>query len=174
VAHSLIGDAFVRGLSGGEKRRVSIAVELLTQPGVLLLDEPTTGLDSTNAARVVDIMAALATSGVTVIMSIHQPRPDIFHLMDRVLLLSGSGEVRAGEMYARTQHAARTPTILKRVMLCLQVVYSGLAEGCAEHLTGLGIALPGSIAVPDWLLDTVIRSPRAVVVELVDGYKSSR
>jgi ABC-type multidrug transport system ATPase subunit len=93
VANSFIGDAFVRGLSGGEKRRVSIAVELLTRPGLLLLDEPTTGLDSTNAARVVDIMAALARAGVTVVMSIHQPRPDIFRLMDRVLLLSGDGQV---------------------------------------------------------------------------------
>ena len=78
---------------GGEKRRVSIAVELLTRPGVLFLDEPTTGLDSTNAAKVVDIMAGLAQQGVTVIMSIHQPRPDIFRLMDRVLLLSGEGQV---------------------------------------------------------------------------------
>jgi ABC-type multidrug transport system ATPase subunit len=93
VAHSYIGDAFVRGLSGGEKRRLSIGVELLTRPGVLMLDEPTTGLDSTNAARVVDIMAGLAAAGVTVLMSIHQPRPDIFRLMDRVLLLSGFGEV---------------------------------------------------------------------------------
>ena len=54
------------------------------------------GLDSTNAARVVDIMARLAhEGGVTVIMSIHQPRPDIFRLMDRAMLLSGNGEVRA-------------------------------------------------------------------------------
>ena len=43
VANSLIGDAFMRGLSGGEQRRVSIAAELLTQPGIALLDEPTTG-----------------------------------------------------------------------------------------------------------------------------------
>ena len=95
VAHSFIGDSFVRGLSGGEKRRVSIAVELLCAPGLLLLDEPTTGLDSTNAARVVDILARLAREGgITVIMSIHQPRPDIFRLMDRAMLLSGNGEVR--------------------------------------------------------------------------------
>ena len=56
VAHSVIGGTLVRGISGGEKRRVSIAVELLSSAQVLLLDEPTTGLDSTNAAHVVDIL----------------------------------------------------------------------------------------------------------------------
>lgn len=103
VAHSFIGDAWVRGLSGGEKRRVAIGVELLTRPGVLLLDEPTTGLDSTNAARVVDIMSGAAAGGVTCVMSIHQPRPDIFRLMHRLLLLSSMGEVGAVHVHP---HAA--------------------------------------------------------------------
>ena len=79
-------------LKGGEKRRVSIAAELLTRPAVLFLDEPTTGLDSTNAARVVDVLQALAAGGgVNVLLSIHQPRPDIFRLMDRIMILSGAG-----------------------------------------------------------------------------------
>ena len=62
-------------------------------PGIMFLDEPTTGLDSTNAAKVVDILSGLGKNGVTVLLSIHQPRPDIFRLLDRVLELSGSGSV---------------------------------------------------------------------------------
>ncbi len=73
---------------------MSIAVELLTRPGLLLLDEPTSGQDSSNAAKVVDILARLAGQGVTVLLSIHQPRPDVFRLMDRLLILSGEGQVR--------------------------------------------------------------------------------
>ena len=59
------------------------------------------GLDSTNAATVVDILAELSAKGVNVIMSIHQPRPDVFRLIDRVLLFSGSGQARA----LRRKHA---------------------------------------------------------------------
>jgi ABC-type multidrug transport system ATPase subunit len=52
------------------------------------------GLDSSNAAKVVDILAGLAAAGVGVVLTIHQPRPDVFRLMHRVLLLSGRGQVR--------------------------------------------------------------------------------
>ncbi len=51
------------------------------------------GLDSSNAARVVDILSGLASAGVTVIITIHQPRPDVFNLMQRVLILSGDGRM---------------------------------------------------------------------------------
>lgn len=63
IQDSIIGDEFVRGVSGGEKRRVSIASELLTLPAVLFLDEPTTGLDSANAMNVVQIISEVARSG---------------------------------------------------------------------------------------------------------------
>ena len=52
-------------------------------------------MDSTNAANIVDILAELARGGVNVILTIHQPRPDVFRLMDTVLLISGNGQVKA-------------------------------------------------------------------------------
>jgi len=78
-----------RGLSGGEKRRVSIAVELVTSPAILFLDEPTSGLDAYNASKVVQCLKNLAGDfGRTVIMTIHQPRSNIFAMIDYVILLS--------------------------------------------------------------------------------------
>ena len=74
VAHSFIGDVTRRGISGGEKKRVSIGTELVATPFILFLDEPTTGLDSTNAAKVVDLLGELNGGGVTVALSIQQPR----------------------------------------------------------------------------------------------------
>ena len=65
------------------------------------------GLDSSNASRVVDILSGLASAGVTVIITIHQPRPDILRLMDRMLLLSDNGQVcphpSAGGMHMNSQ-----------------------------------------------------------------------
>ena len=86
-ADTLVGDHMLRGISGGEKRRLSIAIALLTEPGVIFLDEPTSGLD---AAMAFDVMASiqdLATSGRSVVFTIHQPRSNIFRMFDKLLLL---------------------------------------------------------------------------------------
>ena len=87
VKHSIIGGFIVRGLSGGEKKRLSIASELLLYPSVLILDEPTSGLDSFMAKTVVSILKDVSKSGVTVIMTIHQPSYRIFEMIDRLALM---------------------------------------------------------------------------------------
>ncbi|XP_025105777.1 LOW QUALITY PROTEIN: ATP-binding cassette sub-family G member 5-like [Pomacea canaliculata] len=88
VADSRIGGAVVRGISGGEKRRVTIAIQLLQDPDILLLDEPTTGLDSFTARHLVASLQQLARQGKLVVVSIHQPRSDIARLIDHIVLLS--------------------------------------------------------------------------------------
>eukprot|EP01113_Clastostelium_recurvatum_P028388 TRINITY_DN3435_c0_g1_i4.p1 TRINITY_DN3435_c0_g1~~TRINITY_DN3435_c0_g1_i4.p1 ORF type:complete len:1300 (-),score=267.02 TRINITY_DN3435_c0_g1_i4:132-3977(-) len=87
-ANTIIGDDTIRGISGGEKRRVSIAVQMLANPRLLFLDEPTTGLDSFSALIVVEILKQISRSGVSVVCSIHQPRSEIFRLFDRIIMLS--------------------------------------------------------------------------------------
>ena len=88
VTNSRIGGLNGRGLSGGEKRRVSVGIELVTDPAILFLDEPTSGLDSYNAHLLVQTLKKLAGSGKTVVCTIHQPRSDIFAMFDNVLALS--------------------------------------------------------------------------------------
>eukprot|EP01006_Ploeotia_vitrea_P052301 TRINITY_DN67669_c10_g1_i1.p1 TRINITY_DN67669_c10_g1~~TRINITY_DN67669_c10_g1_i1.p1 ORF type:complete len:685 (+),score=379.37 TRINITY_DN67669_c10_g1_i1:148-2202(+) len=87
-ADTRIGTVFQKGISGGQMRRVSIAVELLTLPTLLFLDEPTSGLDSASALRVMEILQSLAQLGHTIVCSIHQPSSDVFHMLDKVLLMN--------------------------------------------------------------------------------------
>lgn len=88
VQHSRVGNEHVRGISGGERRRVSIAVELVKNPAVLLLDEPTSGLDANSALTIMQILADLARNSKTIVVcSLHQPRSDICGLFDKLLVL---------------------------------------------------------------------------------------
>ncbi|XP_070210258.1 ATP-binding cassette sub-family G member 5-like [Littorina saxatilis] len=92
VADSRVGGAVVRGVSGGEKRRVTIALQLLKDPDILLLDEPTTGLDSFTARHLVASLQQIARQGKLVMLSLHQPRSDIAKMLDQTALMS-SGHV---------------------------------------------------------------------------------
>jgi len=78
----------IKGISGGEMKRLSFASEVLTNPPILFCDEPTSGLDSFMAASVMDMMMDLAKQGRTVICTIHQPSSQIFAKFDRLLLLA--------------------------------------------------------------------------------------
>ncbi|XP_061360558.1 ABC transporter G family member 5-like [Gastrolobium bilobum] len=89
VARSRVGDERVRGISGGERRRVSIGVEVIHDPNVLILDEPTSGLDSTSALQIIDMLKVMAESrGRTIILSVHQPGFRIVKLFNSILLLA--------------------------------------------------------------------------------------
>ncbi|KAK7244562.1 hypothetical protein RIF29_39386 [Crotalaria pallida] len=96
-ADNKIGNWHLRGISNGEKKRVSIGLEILTQPHVLLLDEPTSGLDSASAFYVVQALSNIACNGKIIICSIHQPSSETFNLFDDILLLSSGETVYFGE-----------------------------------------------------------------------------
>ncbi|XP_006344214.1 ABC transporter G family member 7 isoform X1 [Solanum tuberosum] len=95
-ADSRIGDAKVRGISGGEKKRLSLACELIASPSVVFADEPTTGLDAFQAERVMETLRQLAQDGHTVICSIHQPRGSVYAKFDDIVLLAGGSLIYAG------------------------------------------------------------------------------
>jgi ABC-type multidrug transport system ATPase subunit len=98
VADNKIGTVFVRGISGGEKRRCAIASQVLTLPKVIFLDEPTTGLDSAAAYNVMNAIVSMAKRyELTVIASIHQPSPETYSLFDKLLLLGHGKTLYFGE-----------------------------------------------------------------------------
>lgn len=88
VADSKVGTQFIRGVSGGERKRTSIGMELIIDPSILFLDEPTTGLDSSTANAVLLLLKRMSKQGRTIIFSIHQPRYSIFKLFDSLTLLA--------------------------------------------------------------------------------------
>jgi len=90
--HTMVGSENLRGLSGGERKRVAIGVELVSNPACLFLDEPTSGLDSWSALNVVHILKAISATGCTTICSIHQPSSEVFNSFDSLVLL-GHGNV---------------------------------------------------------------------------------
>lgn len=99
VADSRIGNEKIRGISGGERRRVSIGVDVIHDPAVLLLDEPTSRLDSFAALKIMKILKSMAeVHGRTVILSIHQPGFRILELFDSILLLSNGSTVHHGPL----------------------------------------------------------------------------
>ncbi|KAI4357886.1 hypothetical protein L6164_001805 [Bauhinia variegata] len=91
------GTAMFRGISGGERKRVSIGQEMLINPSLLLLDEPTSGLDSTTAQRIVSMLRGLALGGRTVVTTIHQPSSRLYRMFDKVVVLSDGYPIYSGQ-----------------------------------------------------------------------------
>ncbi|KAL8961415.1 MAG: hypothetical protein Q9193_002020 [Seirophora villosa] len=119
-----IGNNARKGCSGGEKRRTSLGVRMLCNPSVLFLDEVTTGLDALSAFQLVRTLKDLAAKGRTIIVTIHQPRSEIWNLFDRLVLLSEGN-----------------------------LIYSGLASESILHFHRLGHTLPEYMNPAEFLID---------------------
>lgn len=132
IRDSLIGseEGRGRGISGGEKRRVGIACELVTSPSILFLDEPTSGLDAYNAYNVIECLVTLAkTYNRTIVLTIHQPRSNITALFDRLVLLAQG-----------------------------RTVYSGPFAHCQEYFYQIGYECPPGFNIADYLVDLTMHA----------------
>lgn len=136
-ADVIIGDEMRKGISGGEKRRVSIAVQLLSDPRVLLLDEPTSGLDSFTASSILEVLKALAEENRTIISTIHQPRSDLFDKFGNILLLAKGG----------------------------RVAYNGHARNMVQYFASLGHVCPETTNIADYAMDLVSVNLQSIEME---------
>lgn len=101
-ADTIVGGPLLKGISGGERKRTSVGVELVVKPALVFLDEPTSGLDSYSAMQLIQVLKKVANAGSSVLFTIHQPSSDVFNSFDRIILMN-SGQVMAtgkvDEMY---------------------------------------------------------------------------
>lgn len=146
-----IGTWHLRGVSGGQRRRVSIGNELVVSPKLIFLDEPTSGLDSAAAYYVMAAVRRLAEHCRTVVSVIHQPSSEVFALFDKLCLLSDG-----------------------------HVVYFGAANRAADFFADAGLAVPVNRNPADHFLHAINRDfvevddVEANIQRLVEQYKASR
>jgi len=87
-ADTMIGGHLIKGISGGERKRTSVGVELVVKPALVFLDEPTSGLDSYSAMKIINVLKKVAKAGSSVMFTIHQPSSDVFMSFDNLLLMN--------------------------------------------------------------------------------------
>ena len=123
----VVGSPEKRGISGGQKKRVNIGIELVAYPRVLFLDEPTSGLDSAASLQVARCLQRMRSLGITVVTVIHQPRFSVFRCFSHCLLLAKGG----------------------------RTVYLGPTAGIQNYFEQIGFQLPSGENVADWFIDIV-------------------
>uniref|UniRef100_A0A672L3V9 ATP-binding cassette sub-family G member 2-like n=1 Tax=Sinocyclocheilus grahami TaxID=75366 RepID=A0A672L3V9_SINGR len=140
VAGSWVGTQLIRGVSGGERKRTSIGMELIFDPPVLFVDEPTTGLDASTANSVLMLLKRMANSGRTIILSIHQPRYSIYRLFDSLTLLVGG-----------------------------RMVYHGLAQDALDYFSQIGYTCEPHNNPADFFLDVINGESTAVALNKLNN-----
>ena len=129
--HTVIGNALMRGISGGQAKRVNIGLALITRPKVLFLDEPSSGLDSRTADEVIELLWQLARDGRTVACTIHSPTGAAFQKFDDLHML----------------HSGKT-------------IYDGTLSEVQPYFEALGYKKVPEMSLPEWLVDLTSDSPR--------------
>lgn len=129
VANSFVGDEENRGISGGERKRVSIGVDMIHDPPILLLDEPTSGLDSTSALQVIELLSSMAkTKQRTIVLSIHQPSYRMFQYISNFLILSNGSVVHNGSIESLEETISRLgfsiPTQINALEFSMEIMDS--------------------------------------------------
>eukprot|EP00388_Colpodella_angusta_P035057 GDKK01034734.1.p1 GENE.GDKK01034734.1~~GDKK01034734.1.p1 ORF type:complete len:1346 (-),score=308.78 GDKK01034734.1:1128-5165(-) len=133
--YTLVGGHSQKGISGGERKRVSIALELIEDPRLLFLDEPTSGLDASRAYDTLEKLVHLARAGRTIVCTVHSPRSPIFALFGQILLLSKG-----------------------------QVVYHGPANSAIPYFSSQGFPCPQWCSPPDFILDLLTTTEEEIKV----------
>lgn len=140
VADSRVGTQLIRGISGGERKRTNIGMELIIDPPVLFLDEPTTGLDASTAGSVLLLLKRMSNHGRTIILSIHQPRYGIYRLFDSLTLLVNGKQV-----------------------------YHGPAQEALDYFSDIGYTCEPHNNPADFFLDVINGDSTAVALTNTDG-----
>jgi ABC-type multidrug transport system ATPase subunit len=109
IQDSIVGDEIHKGISGGQRKRLSIAVEIVALPNLIFLDEPTSGLDSSMAYEVIQAVKQLAEQNRTCVATIHQPSPEVFALFDKLILLCEGKLVYAGPVDQVVEYFSSAP-----------------------------------------------------------------
>jgi len=132
IRNSFIGDPIeeASGISGGERKRLSIALELISTPEILFLDEPTSGLDAYSSEALILHLKKLTDAGMIVAMTIHQPSSEVFRLFDNMII------IRQGE-----------------------IVYCGSSAELEEYLAALGLQCPAYTNLADHIFRVLERVP---------------
>lgn len=142
---TMVGNALVKGISGGERKRTSVGVELISNPKLLFLDEPLSGLDSYAAYTLVQALKDLTQSGVPVLCTVHQPSSEIFDMFDDVIMLHDG-----------------------------EVVYHGEVEQLPHHFAELGFPCKKNFNPADHVMFLMQKEPEATIRNIKDSWAQSK